>query len=314
MPMNPDFQASEAKRSDTAREGGSRRTSPAAWSQAAPPRGSRRTAATIKAVRILAAVVVGGCAIPTNAADAGRGLARTLRELTTDRPDATESPFTVDRDHLQLEMSVTSYTQDRFEGVRLTEWELAPFNLRYGIATNVEAGIFIVPHRRVTVQPRDEPKHERSGVGDTTLRMKVNFWGNDGGPTAFGMMVDVKLPTAANGMGTGHTDGALTFPIAYELGGGWAGAAMTSVEMVRVGDSRRAVWVNTITFARDLFTDTAGFLELTSAAGEGAHVATFNCGITRALGPRLQLDCGVNIGISRTAPDLSVFAGLARKF
>ena len=259
----------------------------------------------------LAAGLIGVTAL---AAERNGGTPVTLRELTTDRPDATESPFTVDRDHLQLEMSVTSYTQDRFEGVRLTEWELAPFNLRYGIAANVEAGIFIVPHRRVTVQPRDEPKHERSGVGDTTLRLKVNFWGNDGGPTAFGMMVDVKLPTAANGMGTGHTDGALTFPIAYELGGGWAGAAMTSVEMVRVDARRRPVWVNTITFARDLFADTGGFLELTSAVGEGAHVATFNCGVTRALGPRLQLDCGVNIGISRTAPDLTVFAGLARKF
>jgi hypothetical protein len=27
-------------------------------------------------------------------------------------------------------------------------------------------------------------------MGDTTLRVKLNFWGNDGGPTAFGMMVD----------------------------------------------------------------------------------------------------------------------------
>ena len=259
----------------------------------------------------LTGVTVGGAAF---AAERNGAAPITLRELTTDRPDATESPFTVDRDHLQLEMDVTTYTEDRFDGVRVTEWELAPFNLRYGIATNVEAGIFIVPHRRVTVQPRDEPKTRTSGVGDTTLRMKVNFWGNDGGPTALGMMVDVKLPTAANGMGNGHTDGALTFPVAYEVGGGWAGAAMTSVEMVRVGTSRRAVWVNTITFARDLFADTGGFVELTSAAGDGAHVATFNCGVTRALGPRLQLDCGVNVGISRVAPDLTVFAGLARKF
>src|SRR5687768_3702391 len=235
MPMNPDFQASEAKRSDTAREGGSRRTSPAAWSQAAPPRGSRRTAATIKAVRILAAVVVGGCAIPTNAAGAGRGLARTLRELTTDRPDATESPFTVDRDHLQLEMDVASFTRNRLDGVRTEEWALAPFNLRYGVGTNVEAGIFIVPHLRVTEQPRGEPKTRTSGIGDTTLRIKLNFWGNDGGPTALGLMADVKLPTAADALGNDHAEGALTFPFAYELGAGWAGAAMTAVEFAHVG-------------------------------------------------------------------------------
>jgi hypothetical protein len=238
----------------------------------------------------------------------------TLRELTTDRPDATESPFTVDRGHVQLEMDVASYTRNRLDGVRTEEWAVAPFNLRYGIGTNLEAGIFVVPHLRVTEQSRGEAKTRRSGAGDATLRMKMNFWGNDGGATAFGLMADVALPTAANGLGREHTEGALTFPVAYELGNGWAGAAMTSVELVHSGNSRRAVWVNTITFARELARNLGGFLEVTSAAGDGAHVATFNCGLTRPINAGFQLDGGVNIGISRTAPDLTVFAGIARKF
>jgi hypothetical protein len=89
---------------------------------------------------------------------------------------------------------------------------------------------------------------------------------------------------------------------------------MTSVEFVRTDAGRRAVWVNTITFARELAENLGGFLEVTSAVGDGAHVATFNCGLTRRLGPRLQLDGGVNLGLSRSAADLTVFAGLARKF
>ena len=250
----------------------------------------------------------------TLAGEPGRTANATLRELTTDRPDATESPFTVDRDHLQVEMDAVSYTRNRLDGVRTTEWAFAPFNLRYGVATNLEAGIFVVPHLRVTEEPRGEPKTRHSGAGDTLLRMKLNFWGNDGGPTALGLMADLKVPTAANGLGNDKTEGALTFPVAYELGGGWSGAAMTSVEFLHTERGRRAVWVNTMTFARELMPDVGGFLELTSAAGDGAHVATFNCGLTRAFGPRLQLDCGLNVGISRTAPDLTVFAGLARKF
>jgi hypothetical protein len=248
------------------------------------------------------------------AAEARRVGAGTLRELTTDRPDATESPFTVDRDHVQLEMDVASYTRNRLDGVRTTEWALAPANVRYGVTQNLEAGFFIVPHLRVTEQPRGGPKTRTSGAGDTTLRMKMNFWGNDGGPTAVGVMADVKLPTAADGLGNDRTEGALTFPVAYELGAGWDGAAMTSIEFVHTENGRREVWVNTITFARELMPDLGGFLEFTSAAGDGAHVATFNCGLTRAMGPRLQLDCGINVGISRTAPDLTVFAGLSRKF
>jgi hypothetical protein len=248
------------------------------------------------------------------AAEPGRVAGRTLRELTTDRPDSTESPFTVDREHLQLEMDVASYTRNRLDGVRTTEWALAPFNLRYGVATNLEAGVFIVPHLSTTEEPRGGPKTRTRGIGDTTLRMKFNFWGNDGGTSAFGLMADLKLPTAADGLGNDKTEGALTFPIAYELGAGWSAAGMTSVEYVHNGSDRRAVWVNTITFAREIMPDLGGFLELTSAAGDGSHVATFNCGLTRPLGPMLQLDCGINVGISRTAPDLTLFAGLARKF
>src|SRR5688500_1576070 len=264
-----------------------------------------------RVVALLFGCIVSGHAF---AGEPGRTANVTLRELTTDRPDATESPFTVDRDHLQVEMDAASYTRNRLDGVRTTEWAFAPFNLRYGIANNVEAGIFVVPHLRVTEEPRGEAKTRHSGAGDTLLRMTFNFRGNEGGPTALALMADVKVPTAASGLGNDKTEGALTFPVAYELGAGWSGAAMTSVEFLHTERGRRAIWANTITFARELMPDVGGFLELTSAVGDGAHVATFNFGVTRAFGPRLQLDCGVNVGISRTAPDLTVFAGLARKF
>jgi hypothetical protein len=65
---------------------------------------------------------------------------------------------------------------------------------------------------------------------------------------------------------------------------------------------------------RALAPDWGGFAELASTAGESRHVLMFNCGLTHALGPTLQLDCGVNIGVTKEAPDFGVFAGFARKF
>lgn len=237
-----------------------------------------------------------------------------LRELSTDRPDTTESPFTVDAGRLQLEMDVASYTRNRLDGVRTTEWVVAPFNLRYGLTPAIEAGLFVTPHIQMTEKDRSGAKTTVRGGGDTVLRAKFNLWGNDGGPTAFGFFFDVKLPTAADGLGNDKIEGAFTLPLAFEVGGGWDGAAMTSVEFVHTGTARRAVWVNTITFGRELAKDVGCYLELTSAAGAGAHVATFNCGLTRKLDAHLQLDCGVNFGISRTAPDLTLFVGVSRKF
>lgn len=255
------------------------------------------------------------CLAGGEARAAGPAAAGGLRELTTDRPDSTESPFTVDPGHVQLEMDAVSYMRNRLDGVKTTEWALAPLNLRVGVGRSTELGVFVTPHMRVTEEPRGGPKTTARGIGDTTLRAKLNFWGNDGGPTAAGMFLDLKLPTAADGLGNDKVEGAATFPVAYEIGAGWEGAAMTAVgARYTEAGRRRAVWINTITFARDLAPDVGGFLELTSEAGDGPHVATFNCGVTRRLTPQFQLDAGVNLGITRTAPDLAVFAGLSRKF
>lgn len=240
--------------------------------------------------------------------------AGTLRELSTDRPDATESPFTVDAGHVQVEMDAASFTRNRLDGVRTTEWVVAPFNLRYGVSSNAEVGIFVTPYVRVTEQPRGGAKTTTNGAGDTTLRTKFNFWGNDGGANALGLIADVKIPTAANGLGNDKIEASAVVPFAFEVGAGWEGAAMSGVASAITDRGRRPVLVNTITFAREILPELGGFLELTSESGVGPHVATFNCGLTRRFGPHLQLDAGAYIGISRTAPDLTLFVGLARKY
>ncbi|MBI5769714.1 MAG: transporter [Verrucomicrobia bacterium] len=244
-----------------------------------------------------------------------QGSGAKLRELSTDRPDATESPFTVDAGHVQLEMHGLGFTRDKADGVTTTEWDVAPFNLRFGLTPDLEAGVFFSPHLRTEEKPRTGPATTLRGIGDTVLRLKKNFWGNDGGPTAGGVFVDVKIPTAAAGLGNDKWEAAIVFPVAYDVGGGWEGAAMTRVERRFVASGRyRAAWVNTITFAHDLTEKSGGFLELTSDTGDGPHAATFNLGVTYKTDANTQFDAGVNLGISRAAPDLGLFVGLSRRY
>lgn len=238
-----------------------------------------------------------------------------LRELASDRPDATESPFTVDAGRVQLEMDFGNLTKNRLDGVRTTAWEVAPFNLRLGMTQNLELGIFVTPWQRETEKPRVGPTGKQTGFGDTTLRAKLNLGGNDGGPFAWGMMADLKLPTATGGFSNGKCEGALTLPVAFELGGGWGGGAMTFVEVRYTGGGDyRAVWGNTVTIGHDITEKLGGYVELTSSAGDGAHVATFNCGLTYQVSRDVQFDGGVNFGISRNAPDVQFFAGVSRRF
>src|SRR5688572_31905736 len=62
-----------------------------------------------------------------------------MREMSTDRPDKTESPYTVDAGHVQVEMDVVTYSYDRYNperadqrvqtlGVGITNWKLGLTN------------------------------------------------------------------------------------------------------------------------------------------------------------------------------------------
>jgi hypothetical protein len=237
------------------------------------------------------------------------------RELTTDRPDATESPFTVPAGKFQIELDAASYTYDSRDGGRTTLWTVAPLNLRYGLTSRVEVALRIVPWLRLTDEPAGGGKTTAEGFGDATVRTKFNFWGNDDGSTALGLIADLRLPTAKHGLGNDTAEGGLGLPFTFEVGAGWEGAAMTYVIYGKneAGNSR-AAWVNTISLARDLAPELGGFLELASLAGDGAHVATFNCGLTRRLGAQVQLDLGVYLGLTSAAPDVTVFAGVSRRF
>lgn len=268
---------------------------------------------------LLAALWLGTAAAGARPEETGvaAGASAPLRELNTDRPDATESPVTVDAGHAQLEMDLANWTHDRQDGTRTVAWEAAPFNLRLGLTPNFELGVFLVPFRREEQTLPGGQREIHSGVGELTLRAKWNFCGNDGTGPALGLITDLKLPTAAAaGIGNGAVEGTLLLPVGLKLGGGWDLGAMTGVDL-RLRDSghgRQGVWINSVTTGHDLTEMVAGYVELTSETGAGTQVATFDAGLTFKLDANTQVDVGAQFGLSRAADDLMIFTGLARRF
>src|SRR5687767_2584936 len=134
----------------------------------------------IVAVTVLCALLVmtGGRAARGAAANAGAAkLQYTLfdptprelmREFSTDRPDVTESPYTVDAGHFQVEMSLIEYTRDDDGGAELDEYVVAPANLKVGLLNNVDLQLVVEPyvHQRVRVDGNDD---SADGFGATQL-------------------------------------------------------------------------------------------------------------------------------------------------
>jgi hypothetical protein len=236
------------------------------------------------------------------------------RPLTTDRPDATDSPYTIEPGHVQLEMDFASWTKASVAGARLTETDLVPFNLRFGIESDLELAIMAQPYRRDNASFPAGPGAKQYGFGDMIARVKLNLLGNDSGDFGLGAIADLKLPTGSGGIGNGKFEGGMAVPFASKLAGGWTGGAMTAFDFVYDGGGYQLAWRNSATFSHEIGPETSGFLELASETGVGTHVATFDTGISHQVGKNTEFDVGVNLGLSRAAPDVRLFAGMAHRF
>lgn len=166
-----------------------------------------------------------------------------LRELTTDRPDVTESPVTVDAGHFQLELSFVEYGRDRNRGVKTDDLSVLPFNLEVGLLNHVDLQLVFSPYNHVRTETSTRAGaastvERRDGVGNFQTRLKINFWGNDGpspvfGETSFGFMPFLQFPTAANGIGSGHVEGGLIFPFGITLPAKFDLGVMAEFDFVR---------------------------------------------------------------------------------
>ena len=102
-----------------------------------------------------------------------------LRAMDRDGPGSTESPYTVDAGHFQVEMTLLAYTHDResFDGMtqRFEEWEIASMNLKLGLLNQLDAQLVLEPYN-LHYERKDGSRVTRRGFGDTTFRLKYNFW------------------------------------------------------------------------------------------------------------------------------------------
>ncbi|MBM3830495.1 MAG: transporter [Verrucomicrobia bacterium] len=246
-----------------------------------------------------------------------------MREMATDRPDKTESPITVDAGHFQIEMDLATFTHDKHnpdrDGKTVRTWNLAPINFKVGLLNNVDAQFIVQPHTYTRTSDPAADLTKQRGFNDFLVRVKWNLWGNDGGETAFGLMPYIKLPTNHDQLGNRSVEGGLIIPFAMELPAGWSLGAMPQFDIVR--DTRSSGYhpeiVTTISFGRDIIGNLAGYAEFFQSLSleRGAPwVATVDFGLTYALTKNIQLDAGINIGITRAADDWNPFVGVSWRF
>lgn len=241
-----------------------------------------------------------------------------LREMSTDRPDKTESPYTVDAGRFQIETDLVAYTRDSRNGQTTRSFDVMPFNFKMGLTHDTDLQIVYgaFSHSRTSVDGVDD---EEDGFGDVTLRLKHNVWGNDGGKTAFALMPFLKVPTNTLASLNNDVEGGLIAPLAVDLGHGMGLGLMTEIDILKSegGKGYEPVFINSATVSFELTQRLGMYVEayVERSTESGAEtIVTLDGGITYAVTADLQLDAGANVGVTKAADDLDVFAGLSRRF
>lgn len=250
-----------------------------------------------------------------------------LRPLTTDRPDLTESPFTVNAGHFQIESTLFGYARARRDedGVREEAFEFATTNVRVGLTRNSEVALVWQPYGLVRRRPKAPATPTQfDGIGSLQLRGKVNLFGNDrfenAGDTALAILPFVTIPTDDdNGISVSDVEGGVIVPFAVVLPRNFGLGLNAGVTAVRDEDDRgyhAEVFLSaalSYAWSDDFGTyyEIAATLNTDNPDGDELILAT---GFTYALGANAQLDGGINFGVTDGSDRYAPFIGITQRF
>lgn len=228
-----------------------------------------------------------------------------MREMSTDRPDATESPYTVDAGHFQIETSFFDYSRDGGDG--RDTWTFGQVNFKAGLLAHTDLQVIF------DTWTHERTSETRSGFSDVTLRLKHNIWGNDGGTTALALMPYVKIPTGTE-LSNGEWEGGLIVPLGVSLTDRLNLGLMAEMDIVHDEDSggHDVEWLSSATLGYALTNQLGAYVEVVGVAGTQTNFrALFSGGLTFAVTENLLFDAGVRIGLNRAAEDFGVFTGMS---
>jgi hypothetical protein len=252
---------------------------------------------------------------------------RQMREMTTDRPDTTESPFTVDAGHIQVETTLFGYARSRpdVEGAVGDTHEFVTTNLRIGLTNNTEVNVVWQPYATVWTRRSNPVSTLRdSGLGGLDLRAKINVWGNDTFDkrgSALGLLPYITLPTdRRNGISPEHVEGGIIVPLAIKVSDKMGLGLNGGMSWIKSDAERgyHAEYLVSASLAYEWTNKFGTYHEVAARSNvddpRGSEVVVLGTGLTYAITDNLQLDMGVNFGVTSAADRINPFVGISRRF
>ena len=235
-----------------------------------------------------------------------------MRGFETDRPDATESAYTVDAGHFQLESNMFLTDRSSADGVRTIQNTFNGFNLKLGITNSLD--IQFVAETYVSTRIfKGTSSRTNSSFRNITFRAKQNIWGNDSGKTALSILPYINIPTTQNIKITG----GLVIPLAISLANDWGFGSQFESDIVtnQTGNGTHLNYLFTATVSHAIFSKFDFFTEalLSRETDMKSFEYFLNGGLVYEVKENFKLDTGLYYGLKKTSSKV-VFIGLSFRF
>jgi hypothetical protein len=238
-----------------------------------------------------------------------------MRDMSTDRPDITESPNSVDAGHFQIETDLFKTSRNKNNGIISVENSYNLANLKLGLTHNTDlqlvVGSYVSSYEKDVIGKK---LNTTSGFGDLTLRIKHNLWGNDGGKTAFAIMPYINLPTSKENK---NIEGGIVFPLSVDLGNDFGFGTQVQVDILKSlqKSGYHAGILQSIVLGKELSKSLETFVEsyYNYDFEEEKFDLSFNGGFGYSVTKNLKFDAGFNLGLTKNT-DKVYFIGFSFRY
>ena len=235
-----------------------------------------------------------------------------MRSFETDRPDQTESPYTVDAGHFQYETDLFKTDRSEVSGIKTIQNQYNAFNLKSGITNTLDLQLIVESYVTEKVIDRGISAFE-SGFGNITLRAKQNLWGNDSGKTAMAILPFINIPKNSNSKVTG----GVIFPFSFKLPDEWSLGTQFEVDIAdnQFNNGYHFNYLTSVTVGHSISGNLSFFAEsLIFRENEIKNFKYFfNTGLVYNLNDNIHLDTGVYYGLKKSSSRV-LFAGLSFRY
>ncbi|EDM38903.1 hypothetical protein PBAL39_22560 [Pedobacter sp. BAL39] len=240
-----------------------------------------------------------------------------MRDMETDRPDVTESPFTVDAGHFQYETDFVRVTRERSEQSQTNTLLINQANLKIGLtgSTAIQIGLQSFGRQKELDLASGERKVS-SGIGDVTLRIKQNLVGNDDGNFALAILPYVKFPSSKYDHQS-RFEGGMIVPMLFKLPGEWNLGLQVQADRLKDADAQamHTEFLQALTLSHALIKGMDGIAETYYTYDLKAHQWSnfLNASVQVEASKDFKLDAGLNCGLQKTASK-QYFIGASCRF